>query len=127
MREVVHSDKAPEAIGPYSQAIKVKCSEMVFCSGQIALDPKSGAVVGETADVQCQQAMTNLRSVLEEAGADMARVVKTTLYLSDMKDFAIVNKIYGGFFGDAPPARAAIEAARLPKDVKIMVDAIAMI
>ncbi len=127
MRETVRTDKAPVAIGPYSQAIKVKCSDMVFCSGQIPLDPKEGSIVGETAEVQCKQAMANLSAVLQAAGTDMSRVVKTTLYLSDMNDFAAVNQVYATFFPADPPARAAVEVARLPKDVKIQIEAIAAI
>ncbi len=127
MRQIVKTSKAPSALGPYSQAVKARAGEFVFCSGQCALDPKDGAVVGQTAEVQCKQAMTNLAAVLEEAGSDMSKVVKTTLYLADMNDFAVINEVYGTFFGEEPPARSTVEVSRLPKDVKFEIDAIALV
>jgi 2-iminobutanoate/2-iminopropanoate deaminase len=125
-REPIATEDAPAAIGPYSQAIKA--NELLFCSGQIALDPATGKLVGE-GDVRAQteRVMKNLGAVLEAGGASFRTVLKTTIFVADMSDFAAVNEIYGGFFeGDAPPARATVEVSRLPKDVMVEVDAIAV-
>jgi 2-iminobutanoate/2-iminopropanoate deaminase len=124
-RKPVATDAAPRAIGPYSQAILA--SGMVFCSGQIALDPESGAFVG-AADVRVQtrRVLENLRAVLEAAGSSLDRVVKTTIYLTDMGDFGAVNEIYGTFFKDTPPARATVQVAGLPKGASVEIDAIAL-
>ena len=125
-KKVVSSDRAPGAIGPYSQAIVA--NGLVFCSGQIALDPETGAVVGE-GDVaaQTRRALDNLGAVLEAGGASFDSVVKTTIFLADMADFGTVNEIYGERFKTAPPARATVEVARLPKDVRVEIDAIALV
>src|SRR5215470_2093637 len=106
----VHSDDAPKAIGPYSQAIKA--GNLLFCSGQIPLDPKSGEMVG-IGDVRAQarRVMENLRAVLQAGGASFAQVVKTTIYLADLGDFGAVNEIYGGYFQANPPARATVQVA----------------
>jgi 2-iminobutanoate/2-iminopropanoate deaminase len=127
MKEPVHSDKAPKAIGPYSQAIKTDAGKLVFCSGQIALHPETGEIVGTTASEQCKQVMENLREVLAAAGADLSKVVRTTIFLADMNDFAAVNEIYGSYFRKTPPARATVEVSRLPKDVRVEIDAIAVL
>jgi 2-iminobutanoate/2-iminopropanoate deaminase len=127
MREVVKTDKAPGAIGPYSQAIKITCSKLVFCSGQIPIDPATGELVGATAPEQCVQVLKNLKAVLEAAGTDLDHVVKTTVFLKDMNDFAAVNEAYAGFFANDPPARAAVEVARLPRDVRVEIQAVAMV
>jgi 2-iminobutanoate/2-iminopropanoate deaminase len=127
-RTVIHSNDAPKAIGPYSQAIGVPAGRMIFCSGQIPLDPKSGEMVG-AGDVkaQAQRVMENLGAVLKAGGADFSNVVKTTIYLVDLADFGTVNEIYGRFFTDAPPARATIQIAGLPKGALVEIDAIAVV
>jgi 2-iminobutanoate/2-iminopropanoate deaminase len=124
-RIVVATKNAPAAIGPYSQAIRA--GELVFCSGQIALDPNTGEVVG-AGDVaaQTRQVMDNLSAVLAEAGCGFEAVVKTTIYLANMGDFPAVNQVYGERFPDSPPARATVEVSRLPKDVLVEIDAIAL-
>ena len=127
MKEIITTDKAPAAIGPYSQAVKVPCGTMLFCSGQIPLDPKTMEVVGTDAREQTKQVMDNLGAVLKEAGVDFSNVVKTTIFLADMSDFVAVNEVYAAYFDDNPPARAAVQAARLPKDVRVQIDAIAVL
>ncbi len=124
-RTVIATSDAPSAIGPYSQAIRA--GGLVFCSGQIALDPEGGALVGE-GDVaaQTRQVMDNLAAVLAAAGCGFQAVVKTTIYLADMGDFPTVNQVYGERFPDSPPARATVEVSRLPKDVLVEIDAIAL-
>ncbi|HWR82259.1 MAG TPA: RidA family protein [Candidatus Deferrimicrobium sp.] len=126
MKQIVKTDKAPSAIGPYSQAVKVKCGTMVFCSGQIALDPQTMQIVGATAGEQCRQVMANLDAVLKAAGTDFPKVVRTTIYLKDMNDFAAVNEVYATYFPVDPPARTTVQVARLPKDALVEIDAIAM-
>ena len=125
-REVVATTSAPAAIGPYSQAVKL--GNLVFCSGQIALDPKTGQLVGG-GDVaaQTRQVLANLAAVLEAAGTTMSQVVKTTIFLADMGDFAVVNQVYGESFPSAPPARATVEVSRLPRDARVEIDAIAVV
>ena len=127
MREVVKTDKAPGAIGPYSQAITVSAGKLVFCSGQIPMDPKTGEIVGTTAAEQCVQALKNLKAVLEAAGSGLEKVVKTTVFLKDMNDFVSVNEAYATFFTSDPPARAAVEVARLPKDVRVEIEAVGLV
>ena len=122
-KEVIHTDAAPAAIGPYSQA--VKAGGLVFCSGQIALDPQTKQVIeGDVAD-ETRQVMKNLTAVLEAAGSGLDRVVKTTIFLTDLGDFAAVNEAYGTFFKDAPPARATIQVAALPLGVRVEIEAVA--
>jgi 2-iminobutanoate/2-iminopropanoate deaminase len=122
---IIRTTQAPEAIGPYSQA--VVAGDLVFCSGQIPLDPETMALVGQTAAEQTAQVLTNLSEVLKAAGSGLEKVVKTTVFLSDMNDFAEMNKVYAKFFGDHKPARATVEVARLPKDVKVEIECIAKI
>ena len=121
--EIISTELAPKALGPYSQAIRA--GGFIFCSGQIPIDPAAGAVVATTAEAQTRQAITNLRHVLEAAGSGLDKVVKTTVFLADMADFAAVNGVYAELFGDTKPARSCVQAARLPKDVKIEIEAIA--
>lgn len=121
MKEVF-TKKAPEAIGPYSQAIVA--GDFLFVSGQIGIDPETGEVV-EGIEAQTKQVMENLKAVLAEAGADFSNVVKFTIYLNSMDDFQTVNEIYGSFLEKPYPARATIEVSRLPKDVLVEIDAIA--
>ena len=122
--DVISTEKAPQALGPYSQAIRA--NGFIFCSGQIPIDPDAGTVVATTAEEQARQAITNLRNVLEAAGSGLDKVVKTTVFLGDMNDFAAVNGVYAELFGDTKPARSCVQAARLPKDVKIEIEAIAL-
>jgi len=123
MREVIATTNAPQAIGPYSQAIKA--AGLVFCSGQIALDPASGAIVGNDVAQQAERVLQNLAAVLAAAGSGLDRVVKATVFLKSMADFPAMNEVYGRYFKTAPPARSTVEAARLPKDALVEIDVIA--
>ena len=123
MKETVSTDKAPGAIGPYSQA--VKAGGFVFCSGQIPIDPATGEFVSEAIDEQTEQVLKNLGEVLLAAGTSLDNVVKTTVFLSDMGDFAEMNEVYGRFFSENKPARATVQAARLPRDARVEIDCIA--
>jgi 2-iminobutanoate/2-iminopropanoate deaminase len=127
MRTPIRTDAAPKAIGPYSQAIH--CDGWLFCSGQIPLDPASGTVVGAgDAAAQAEQVLRNLEGVVKAAGGSMADAVKVTIFLKDMGTFAAVNEVYARHFpGDAPPARATVEVARLPKDVLVEMDLVARV
>lgn len=122
MLKVISTDNAPAAIGPYSQAIQA--GDFLYVSGQIPLDPKSGEVV-EGIEEQTKQVLNNLKAILTEAGTDFSKVVKFTIYLKDMETFGTVNEIYGSFLDKPYPARATVEAARLPKDVLVEMDVIA--
>ena len=128
-RSIVRTDKAPAAIGPYSQAVSVPVGDktMIFCSGQIALDPTTGTMIEGDVSAQTRRVLENLSEVLAAAGATFANVVKTTIFLADMGDFATVNALYGEKFASDPPARATVEAARLPKDARVEIDAIAVV
>jgi len=119
----ISTDRAPAAIGPYSQAIR--CGDLLFCSGQIPLDPVSGEVVGNTTAEQTEQVLTNLKAVLEAAGSGPDRVLKTTVFLADLRDFADFNTVYARFFPTVPPARSAVQVAGLPRGVRVEVEAIA--
>lgn len=124
------TEKAPAAIGPYSQAIVVESVAplgLVFTSGQIPLDPQTMQVVGDDIRTQTIQVLSNLRAVLEAAGSSLQRVVRTTVYLADMADFAAMNEVYAEAFHPARPARSTIQAARLPRDVRVEIDAVAII
>ena len=125
MRMVVHSDNAPKAIGPYSQAILA--NPLLFCSGQIPLDPKTGELVPGDVRAQTRQVMENLGAVLTAGGAAYASVVKTTIYLADLKDFAAVNEVYGSYFKEAAPARATVQVAGLPRGALVEIDAVALV
>ena len=125
MRTVISTNNAPAAIGPYSQAIKV--GNMVYTAGQIAINPKTGQVEEVTIEGQTRQALQNLKAILEEAGSSLSKVVKTTVFLKNMSDFVAMNGIYAEFFVDAPPARSAVEVARLPKDVLFEIESIALV
>lgn len=121
--EIISTEQAPKALGPYSQAIKA--GGFIFCSGQIPIDPAANAVVATTIEDQTRQAITNLGNVLRAAGSSLAKVVKTTVFISDMNDFAALNCVYAEMFGDTKPARSCVQVARLPKDVKLEIEAIA--
>lgn len=124
-KKTVSTDKAPAAIGPYSQA--VIAGSLVFCSGQIPIDPATGDLVKGTVAVQTQQVLNNLKAVLQAAGASLETVVKCTCFLKSMKAFAEMNEVYGKFFGANPPARAAVEVSELPKGVDVEIEAIALL
>ena len=124
MKTVVSSDRAPQAIGPYSQAIKA--NGFLFVSGQIPLDPITGQIVYGGIEGQTYQVLTNLQAILEKEGLSFADVVKTTVFLKDMDDFAVMNKIYSQHFTDAPPARACVQVAKLPRDVSVEIELIAV-
>ena len=124
MREIISTDKAPGAIGPYSQAIKT--GGMVFCSGQIPIDPATGEFVSNDVVEQTEQVLKNLSAVLEAAGSGLKQVVKTTVFLIDMDEFVAMNEVYGTFFTEQPPARATVQAARLPRDARVEIEAIAL-
>src|SRR5690242_15495405 len=128
-RKVVKTSDAPAAIGPYSQAVAVAVGsqKMVFCSGQIALDPKTGAMVEGGVEAQTRQVLANLGAVLAAAGGGFGHVVRTTIFLASMDDFAAVNALYGEKFANEPPARATVQAAKLPKGALVEIDAIAVI
>jgi 2-iminobutanoate/2-iminopropanoate deaminase len=119
----IQTSNAPAAIGPYSQAMVL--DSLVFTAGQIALDPASMEIVEGDVAAQTERVMKNLSAILEEAGARLGSVLKTTVYLADMNDFAAMNEVYGRHFGDHRPARSTVEVSRLPKDVRVEIDAIA--
>ena len=121
--EIVSTENAPKALGPYSQA--VKAGGFVWCSGQIPIDPAVNAVTAEGIEAQTRQSITNLKHVLEKAGAGLDKVVKTTVFIKDMNDFAALNAVYAEMFGDTKPARSCVQVARLPKDVKVEIEAVA--
>lgn len=123
MIKTVSTDKAPAAVGPYSQALEV--NGFVFCSGQIGIDPKIGNLV-DGFENQARQVLSNLKAVLIEAGSDLNHVVKTTVYIKNMNDYPLFNKVYGEYFKDHKPARATVEVSRLPKDCLIEIEAIAV-
>ena len=121
-RETVSAPSAPEAIGPYSHA--VRAGELLFCSGQIPLDPRSGELVGDTAAEQARVCLQNLSAVCEAAGTSLARAVRLTVYMTDLSAFGEVNEVYAGFFESAPPARVAIGVAQLPRGAYVEIDAV---
>lgn len=126
MKQVIHTDSAPAAIGPYSQAIQI--GDLLFVSGQVPIDPSTGAIVEGDVKAQAQQSLNNLKAILNAAGTNMGAVVKTTVFLADMNDFAAMNEVYAQFFeGPAYPARSAVEVARLPKDVLVEIEAVALL
>jgi 2-iminobutanoate/2-iminopropanoate deaminase len=124
MRDVVATKGAPQAIGPYSQAIKA--NGFIFTSGQIALDPASGQIIQGDVAAQTERVLKNLEAILKAAGSSLERVVRTTVFLKNMGDFAAMNEVYGRFWKSAPPARSTVEVARLPKDVAVEIDVIAL-
>ena len=125
MKDRVQTDRAPQAIGPYSQA--VKANGLVFASGQIPIDPATGQVVEGSIAEQTERVLNNIKAVLEAAGSSLERVVKTTVFLADLKDFGEMNEAYGRFFAEVPPARSTVEVSRLPRDARVEIDAIALI
>jgi 2-iminobutanoate/2-iminopropanoate deaminase len=124
-RNVIHTDKAPKAIGPYSQAIRT--DSMVYTAGQVGLDPTTGDLVAGGIDEQTRQVISNLRNVLDAAGSSLAKVVKTTVFLKDMNDFPKMNAIYAEAFGENPPARSTVAVAGLPKGALVEIEAVALL
>jgi 2-iminobutanoate/2-iminopropanoate deaminase len=122
--ESIQTDRAPQAIGPYSQAIKA--NGFIFASGQIPLDPATMRIVEGDIEEQTGRVLDNLKAVLEAAGSSLDRVIKTTVYLADMGEFAAMNEIYARYFGATKPARATVQVARLPRDVKVEIDVVAL-
>ena len=123
--KIISTENAPGAIGPYSQAIEA--SGMLFCSGQIPIDPATGEFVEGGVSEQTRQVLTNLRAVLQSGGASLESVVKTTVFLADMNDFAAMNEVYSEFFSSNKPARATVQAARLPRDARVEIECIAVL
>ncbi len=125
MKQIIKTERAPQAIGPYSQA--VKAAGFVFASGQIPIDPATGEFVAGGVAEQTEQVLKNLSAVLEAAGTTLGQVVKTTVFLADMKDFAAMNEVYARFFTEHPPARATVEASALPRGARVEIEAIALV
>ena len=123
MKNVVTTDRGPKPIGPYSQAIKA--NGFIFLAGQVALDPKSGELVGSDIRQQTERALENIKGILEAAGVNLHHVIKTTVFLKDMNDFAGMNEIYARYFTAAPPARSTVQVSRLPKDALVEIEVIA--
>ena len=124
-RQIINTTEAPSAIGPYSQA--VLAGELLFVSGQIPIDPASGELVQGGVEAETRQVMSNLKAILEAAGSSLEKVVKATLFIADMNEFGTINEIYAEYFQAAPPARACVEVARLPRDVQIEIEAVALV
>lgn len=125
MKQIIETKNAPQAIGPYSQA--VRANGFVFASGQIPIDPQTGEFVAGGVAEQTEQVLKNLSALLEAAGTNLESVVKTTVFLADMNDFVAMNEVYGRFFAENAPARATVEAARLPRDARVEIEAIALV
>ena len=123
MKEVVHTDRGPKPIGPYSQA--TKANRFLFLSGQVALDPKTGELTGSDIRQQTERVLENVKGILEAAASNLHHVVKTTVFLKDMNDFAAMNEVYGRYFTAAPPARSTVEVSRLPKDALVEIEVVA--
>lgn len=125
MKEVIHTSNAPAAIGPYSQAIKA--GSTIYVSGQLPVDPATGAFAGDTIQAQTRQSLTNIKNILAAAGTDLSHVVRVGVFMKDMNMFTEMNAVYAEFFTDNCPARAAVEVARLPKDALVEIEAIAVV
>ena len=124
MKEIIATDRAPQAIGPYSQA--VRANGLIFASGQIALDPRTQQLISGDIAAQTQRVLENLKGVVESAGSSFEKVVRTTVFLADMNEFAAMNEVYARYFPSQPPARSTVQAARLPRDVRVEIDLIAL-
>ena len=124
MREVIATEQAPRAIGPYSQAIRAQ--GLIFTSGQIAIDPATAQIIASNVSAQTDRVLKNLAAILQASGSSLEKVLRCTVFLKNMGDFAAMNEVYGGYFQQEPPARSTVEVARLPKDVLIEIDVIAL-
>jgi 2-iminobutanoate/2-iminopropanoate deaminase len=126
MKSTVNTPQAPAAIGPYSQGtISKNGCRLLFTAGQIPINPLTGEVVGDTVEVQARQALENVRAIVEAAGGSLGNVLKTTIFMKNLQDYAKINKVYASYFEDHPPARSAVEVSRLPKDVLLEIEAVA--
>jgi 2-iminobutanoate/2-iminopropanoate deaminase len=125
MKDIVLTDRGPKPIGPYSQA--VKANGFLFVSGQVALDPKTGEMLSGTIAEQTERTLQNIKGIVEASGSNLGHVVKTTVFLKDMNDFAAMNEVYAKFFTAAPPARSTVQVARLPKDALVEIEVVAVI
>jgi len=123
-KEAIHTDTAPKALGPYSQAIKA--GEFVYTAGQVGLDPKTGEIVAGGIEAETRQTLINIKNILEAAGSSLDHVIKTTVYLRDIQDFAAMNGVYGTFFPTHPPARSTVQVAALPRGVAVEIDTVAI-
>ena len=126
-KTIIHTENAPRAVGPYSQAVKVEGESLIFVSGQIALDPKSGDRVPGGIVQETKQVIENLKAILETAGSGLDKILKTTVFLHSMDDFGVMNEVYNRYFSKDPPARSTIEVSRLPKGVKVEIEAVAFV
>jgi 2-iminobutanoate/2-iminopropanoate deaminase len=124
-KQIIHTEKAPAAIGPYSQAIKA--GNLLFISGQVPFNPETMEIVEGGVEAQTARVLENLKAILTEAGASFDNVVKTTVFIKDMNEFGAINEIYANYFGENKPARACVEVARLPRDVRVEIEAIAVV
>ena len=124
-KQIISTERAPAAVGPYSQAVKV--GHFVYTAGQIPLDPQTGSLVEGGIEAQTKQVMQNLTAVLEAAGSSLTQIVKTTIFVTDINDFATVNQVYGSFFTESPPARSTVQVAALPLGAKVEIEAVAIL
>jgi 2-iminobutanoate/2-iminopropanoate deaminase len=125
MLQIIRTDRAPAAIGPYSQAVTLQQGGLIFTAGQLGIVPGTGEMIAGDIEAQTRQAIENIRAILEAAGSDLSRVVKTTVFLKNLDDFAVMNRIYGEYFSAQAPARSTVQVARLPKDGLIEIEAVA--
>ena len=126
-KRIIQTDKAPAAIGPYSQGVKATAGEVLFTAGQIPMDPETGELVNGDIQVQTRRALENVKAVVEAGGSSLDNVIKVTVFLRDMNDFAAMNEVYSEYFKENPPARSAVQVARLPKDVGIEIECLAVV
>ncbi len=128
-KEIIYTKSAPEPIGPYSQAIRISAesSKLVYTSGQLAIDPVKGEFTGGDIKEQTRRSIENVSSILKEAGSELKKVIKTTVFIKDMNDFAAMNEVYNEYFGESKPARSTVEVARLPKDALVEIETIAYV
>jgi len=127
MREIINTSKAPGAIGPYSQAVKIPAGKMIFTAGQIAFDPVTGQLLDGDIKIQTRRVLENVKAILEASGASLNDVVKTTVFMSNLGEFQAMNEVYAEFFPDNPPARSTVEVSALPRGAKVEIDTIAII
>jgi 2-iminobutanoate/2-iminopropanoate deaminase len=125
MKNTIHTDKAPQAVGPYSQAVSIQCQELIFCSGQIPLDPNTQEMVKGDIQMQTRRVMENIKAVLYASNSEFSKVLKCTVFLKRISDFAAMNEVYAQYFPENPPARSAVEVSELPKGADIEIEVIA--